>query len=354
MFTNITIKNFRCFSALQLPDLGRVNLIAGKNNTGKTAVLEAIQLHNQPSDSLQELAIGKQRGLLVSSPDSLAILGWLFYRQALQSTFEIETLGIENQSRKLTGCLIDVTADRERFPDFEKKIPGLFSPVKMGGSPDRLVLWAESTGGPTRYHVSSWDPTNPSVSSRIPRITTTAFVGALSASAEQDPRMFGELEAAKRQGEILPALQILEPRLERLTLIPMSGRTIIHGDIGLPRMIPINMMGEGLRRLLSILLAIANTKGGVVLIDEVENGLHHSVLKQFWQAIAIAARQLNVQIFATTHSYECIQAAHVAFQDSEQYDLKLLRLERSESSTHAIAYDQTTLDTAVEMNMEVR
>src|ERR1700758_305841 len=107
-------------------------------------------------------------------------------------------------------------------------------------------------------------------------------------------------------GEILPALQILEPRLQRLSLAPLAGESVIHGDIGLPQLVPIPFMGEGIRRVLSIVLAIANAPGGVVLIDEVENGLHYSVMRDVWKAIAVAARQMDVQVFATTHSWECI------------------------------------------------
>ena len=68
----------------------------------------------------------------------------------------------------------------------------------------------------------------------------------------------------------------------------MAGTREIHGDIGLPLLLPIPLMGEGLRRLLSLLLAIANLKDGIVLIDEIENGFHYSVHKKVWQAIASA------------------------------------------------------------------
>jgi hypothetical protein len=167
-------------------------------------------------------------------------------------------------------------------------------------------------------------------------------------------QFFGELEAAKRQAEILPALQIVEPRLQRLALVPFADRTLIHGDVGLPRLMPLPFMGEGLRRLLSIVLGIANVPGGVVLIDEVENGLHHSVMKDVWNAIALAARQLDVQIFATTHSYECITAANEAFTASGRYDLRLYRLDRINEEIKAVAYDQETVGAAIDFYHEVR
>ncbi len=105
---------------------------------------------------------------------------------------------------------------------------------------------------------------------------------------------------------------------------------------------------------MSVLLAITNANGGVVLIDEVENGLHHSVLVDVWKAIAVAARHNNVQVFATTHSYECIAAAHDAFADNEPYDLRLFRLDRRDETISLAKYDREIVETALDMNMEVR
>ena len=94
--------------------------------------------------------------------------------------------------------------------------------------------------------------------------------------------------------------------------------------------------------------------GGVVLIDEVENGLHHGVMKKVWKALAEAARKENVQIIATTHSWECIQAAHDAFMEMGRYDFRLHRLELIKSKIEAISYDKETLNAALKSELEVR
>jgi ABC-type multidrug transport system ATPase subunit len=88
-----------------------------------------------------------------------------------------------------------------------------------------------------------------------------------------------------------------------------GGLPMINGDIGIGRLIPLPLLGEGTVRLLEILLAISTTRDGVVLIDEIENGLHYSVLKKVWKAIAQYARKSNSQIVTTTHSWESIEAA---------------------------------------------
>ena len=109
-----------------------------------------------------------------------------------------------------------------------------------------------------------------------------------------------------------------------------------------------------MRRLLSIVLAIATAPGGRVLIDEIENGLHHSVLVKVWEAIADAAVRADAQIFATTHSYECIQAAHKAFAEKRPADLRLFRLDRVDAEIRVAAYNETTLETSIDMSLEVR
>jgi AAA15 family ATPase/GTPase len=114
-------------------------------------------------------------------------------------------------------------------------------------------------------------------------------------------------------------------------------------------------MGDGMNRLARLVGAIGYAKGGVVLIDEIENGLHYSVLKDVWKAIGKAAREFNTQIFATTHSWECLVAAHQAFSEGEEYDFRLHRLERS--STDAIVaktMDSEILETAIEQGWEMR
>src|SRR5207248_1777573 len=124
--------------------------------------------------------------------------------------------------------------------------------------------------------------------------------------------------------------------------------------VGIGRLIPIAFLGDGILRLTRIILWIIHTAGGVLFLDEVDNGFHYSHLRQIWSAIAASARQFDVQIFATTHSRECIVAAHQAFGETFVYDFRLHRLERSDSEIRAITYDQEALEAAIDSDFEVR
>jgi AAA15 family ATPase/GTPase len=102
-------------------------------------------------------------------------------------------------------------------------------------------------------------------------------------------------------------------------------------------------------------LNIAGAPNGVVLVDEIETGFHYSVLPKVWQAIARVAREMNTQVFATTHSRECLIAAHQAFSKSEIYDFRLFRLEfGAEGKNRVVAYDRELLEFVLERDWEVR
>jgi AAA15 family ATPase/GTPase len=130
---------------------------------------------------------------------------------------------------------------------------------------------------------------------------------------------------------------------------------MLHGRIdGTHRLIPLPLMGNGMARLANLAIYIANAPNGIVLVDEVENGLHYSVMSSVWKIIALAARQSNTQIFATTHSWECIQAAHEAFASEETYDFRLHRLGWVNGEIKSVTYDKGSLAASLKHELEVR
>lgn len=149
-------------------------------------------------------------------------------------------------------------------------------------------------------------------------------------------------------------LKIIEPRLKSLSSVTMGDTSLIHGDIGLSRKIPVSYMGDGISRLLSIILSIATTKNGIVLIDECENGIHHSVMPKIWEAIAKAAREYNCQVICTTHSYECLEAAQEGISGELADDFSYVRIDREKNKRVAKCFDHEMLSMALKNNMEVR
>ena len=123
---------------------------------------------------------------------------------------------------------------------------------------------------------------------------------------------------------------------------------------GLGELIPVSQLGQGFNRLLDIFSEIVVADAKVLLIDEIENGLHYSVLPVVWQGIFLAAKEFDVQIFATTHSWECIEEADKAAREQENYELELIRLDRVKEDVKATIMDKNTLATAKELGWEMR
>lgn len=166
--------------------------------------------------------------------------------------------------------------------------------------------------------------------------------------------LLGRLDVENRLQPVVDALSVVDPRLTGVTSVPYGSGSAVHADIGLGRKLPIAMLGEGVARLLDISVRIAAAKGGILLVDEIENGFHHSVMPDVWRAIAKAARENDCQVIATTHSQECIDAAHEAICGDEEQDLAYIRLAREGERTKAYTFEPDVLATAMDRWMEVR
>jgi hypothetical protein len=355
LFTSISIDNFRCFKAFSIESLDRVNVIAGTNNVGKTALLEAIYLLIGATNISLVVKISAFRGvqMLKGDPASVRELLW---RPLFPNFDSTDTIQVRGALR--TGGQQGIKL---------RLVQGASARLAVGDAPDIGVETNELSGQTMECRYT--DPSGDVYSAQMhfdekgfsvePASFHLPFPGFFLASRhrtspQEDAERFGKLDMVEEPYNLLEALKIVEPRLKRLTTIYGAGVPMIYGDIGLGRMLPLALMGDGLARLTSLLLAIANAPSGVVLVDEIENGLHHSILSKVWQAIGDAARRFDTQVFATTHSFECIRAAHQAFEDSERYDVRLHRLERVADTIRAITYERETLDAAMKADLEVR
>ena len=356
MFKSLTIKNFRCFNQLNLSQLRRINLIGGVNNAGKTALLEALFLQVSVDVFELPLRLNLIRGVRQETLDVEEICEWLFCEKRTETSVEISAANEENQQNELKLSLVQASKTRlfPINPPISNRKTRILKDLKL----EYRDFSGEATVWTVFLTVDSESPDEIKISlnletGQLQPLPPSTFIGTKGRSYD-DVEKFSLLEADKRQEEILEIIQLLEPRLKRLTVLVIGGVAMIYGDIGSSHLIPLPLMGEGLGRLLSIALAIANSRGGTVLIDEIENGLHHSVLEKIWKAIAIAAQQSNTQIFATTHSLECIRAAHQAFSQTQEYDFAYHRLEPVHGEVKSISYDRDNIETSLEMNFEMR
>lgn len=346
MIRSLSIKNYRCLKQLHIGQVGHVNLVSGMNNVGKTALLEAIYLLVSRSLPDWPLKIEVARGFedLINRTDVETVWGWLFYGKRAEDTIEVSYVDETDETHSLA---ITWDAWRETEVRFDQR------PEAAGKQPGLLLLSYSSSLG--KAETVSIHSKGLSRSNNLPKaVPVGVLLGRTTRKPEDDAKLFSELMAVGRHMQIVEALRILEPRLKQLSVLYLSGVPMVYGDIGLGQLVPLPQMGEGLTRILALALEIGRGRDGVILVDEIEHGLHHSVMTKVWQVIIQAARLNNTQVFATTHSWECIQAAYEAFSVAGPEDFRLHRLERIEGQIQAITYDQESLATSVEMNLEVR
>lgn len=356
MLTSIQIENFRCFDTIKVDGLSRVNLIAGKNNVGKTAFLEAIGMWASGSNPAGLTYLSGVRSLLEKVTSDITqelVLAPLFKDFDDSKIIRIE--GYINHSEQHSLDIHSEHTVAKTISLTEEKYEAGLGAI-TSNSNQVLTLHYVSPEGQSTENKFWIEGNNIRGSSELAtpplRIVFIAAHGIQSSKARSE--MFGRLELMSSDYALVESLRLVEPRLKRITTIVVSGFPILYGDIGLPRLVPLSLMGEGLNRLVAILLTLATNREGLVLIDEIENGLHHSVLSKIWKVISDAAHRFNVQVIATTHSYECIQAAHAAFSGNGNYDFRLHRLDHRESGFKSVSYDQETLETAINIPFEVR
>lgn len=382
MYEDFTIENFRSFSSLQLNDLASVNLIAGKNNVGKTALLEALFIHAGMWNPELVLRINSFRGidLVVDlSPNSAPPWDNLFNNFNLDLPITLSarinnidyiisissllsnsnTLYQANEPSKHASSLIDspsyasvsssdVVSYRPKMVlELKTEIKGaLDSDARSGVGAYRLLV----DGSGVRV-----DPQPPQ-----PRFITI-FLGPKLRSL-QDAERYTKLVIDSKEQVLLDALRKIEPRLRRLELLQLGNKLTLFGELkGVRKLVPLPLMGEGISYAASLALSITAAKNGVVLVDEVENGIHYSALEGFWATISDIASKFNVQVFATTHSLECIQAANKVFLEANSTrNFALYRLERvisrgeGPTSVRAVRFDEKELEVAIKQGWEVR
>ncbi len=172
-----------------------------------------------------------------------------------------------------------------------------------------------------------------------------------------DIRDISNITINKREDLLLELFQIIDPRVSSVAL---SGDNRLYLDIGMPKRIPINFMGDGVRKLYSIAVAMCGMKvnnddKGVLLIDEIDNGLHHSIMNKLWDKIFRLSQAMNVQVFATTHNKDALIGFRNAIlnEDNAQNGMAF-KLINQDGLLEGFAYDSEQLNLALEQDFEVR
>ena len=350
MLNSLRIRNYRGFKDLKVDGLNRINLIAGKNNSGKTSLLEAIFLlcgGGDPSLAMNANVIRDQDWALPVTQTTV-MTDWksIFHNLCLDRAIEIEG------THTSQGCMKLRIESGSQLPLGSTDSTSIANTSDVGSL---KFSYSNSVYGRTEGHVYLNPGGQPAVEystgNAIRSFTTKILLPGLR-NPSDDAALLGKLRIQKRDDLLIEALRVIEPKLQSVIDSSASGMPMIWGDVGLSEMVPLYTMGEGMTRLARIILGISSAPVGILLIDEIENGFHHSVQVKVWKAIACAAEQFDTQIFATTHSYECFENAVNALGAD---GFKFFRPGKTrDEEDEAVMYRPDMVKMAVRRHIEVR
>jgi hypothetical protein len=356
MLKSLRVQNFRCFKEVDLPDLRRINVIVGKNATGKTALLEAVRLAlgGTPGvlwalNQTRSAFFGVQQPLTKEIFESV----WNQYFFDLDSSHPIFTECADSQGR---------VASLKIFYDSQKSVTAV--PQQQQQPPNQpistiapLVFERTEFSGKTSTISASVNPQGGFVFDPGPElgIVVEFFPSMMANNPQQTAQWFSQLSVQKREKGIVDAVrEEFEPALENLSVLALNNVPAVYANIRyLKERLPLSLLSAGINKFVGLLSAVLIRGGGVVLIDEIENGIFYQRLPSLWKYVLKFAIENDVQIFASTHSLECVRALGSAMQGREE-DFTLLRSERTNGSSTISLLQGKFLEAAIEQGVEIR
>ncbi len=361
MLKEIEIQNFRCFEQIKISGFERVNLIGGKNNAGKTALLEALLLNVAPEAGSLEIL----RELRRESSEALEAMpkrAWdnLFY--ALQKDRLIVIIG-KNENQKADQVEISIESLNEVMGirgmlsgshDIREIINSLpkdksdvsVITIKLIINEKRSVkssLIASSSGSITTGSTSTTD--------EVPIIPSFIRI-----SGKEITEAYDRARLDDKDSEVLKAFQVLDSSIESVESFSIGEPTLYLRRKGEKRL-PLSLFGDAINRVAEIILKLVNNKYKILLVDEIENGIHYTSQREFWRVLFRLAVELDTQIFATTHSLEMLQAfADVGLEANQECSSAYFELARKLKTNQIIGIrrDLETLNYALEHQKGVR
>jgi AAA15 family ATPase/GTPase len=366
VYKNLKIKNFRGIKNLELNDLSQINILLGKNNCGKSSILEAIFMLTGVNNPNLTLNIDFFRGIGHTDKNDFR---FIFYKLDYKNMPEIESdLDEEEGSRKIkispkesgsksisskksnslssNDSLLsnDDLSDIYNGIEINSEIKKRFTAVKKLKT--SISIETDSNGiltFPTKRDEHFKDD------------LVAVFQNANGVNYGDLYKKLEILKIEKKIYRIVDGLKLIEDRICGMDLL---GGNMIYIDIGIERLMPIHLMGDGAIKFTSIISNIERARNGILLIDEIDNGLHFSVLKHIWKIILEMSSKNNVQLFITTHDKETLRYLSEVIEEEDITKINLVSCytisKDNADNLDSYKYKTDALKFALENEVEIR
>lgn len=352
-FKNIEIKNFRGIDHLEINDFSRVNVFLGQNSSGKSSVLECLLLMMGMSNPDLPQTVNSIRSRSFSS---FADLCYLFHNYDLKVKPEIDAELFDATKRHLSLDLTYVFDENSQVGLQNGQIPT--SETKTFLNTLKMLFDVEAGQQKNSYECSLTVNQQGLISKKklaegYLEKNSVAFLSS-DLAAGNPANDLVELAKRKLKDTVTERLKHFD---SRITMLEILNNVAYIGLEGIDQLLTVNMQGDGLRRYLNVVAASANPMNNILLIDEIENGLHYSAYKKLWEAIFNLATTTNKQVFVTTHSKETLLCLSEMLEENTDYQkgLRLYTLARTLKKGHqAYKYTYEGLSGACENDVELR
>lgn len=334
------VGKYRGIGKLHVKDIAKVNLIVGRNASGKTSLLEAIWLfcNRRNPKTLWHMDLSRSGR---DYADPVAELG---------RAGEISMRGVQNGSSHSYSATFQTfyarpSAGRWNILDLEE-------PQVAGRL--RVLLDGESkeTGPAERLMTQKGLVMLP----KLDRAKAMSKLLLHNSFFKWDADGLSEIIKQGHKKSLIERLRLILPLLRDVDVIVESDGNpyvLVTTDSG--EHIRLEDLGGGMVRLFHCFVALYTSRNGIVCVGEIESGLHHTLLSKFWDSVRLLGKDLNVQIFVTTHSRECINAAIEAYKDRPN-DVRIYTLyyNNDESRIKSVSYGGDELDAINSLNIDIR
>ena len=275
---NIEIKNFKCFENFKAEGFGRVNLIGGKNNVGKTAFMEAVWIN-------------------VGSEDI--------------KTFSHVLVNIKFMRENINILLNDSVNNNQEFMEKSNK-------VDVQSNMNKVYYKIDEENGIKNY-IFEFKNKNIKVnvndfSFELESIENIQFIDNFGLSNSDVVSNYSFIQRKDEENYLNSLLKIFDSTIQVFKIIDEKPQCKVNN-----KYLEITEFGDGVRHLISIITSLYRAENGYLFIDEIDNGIHYTLLDELWKVILDVSDRLNVQVFATTHSKEGIESFNrVQLKDLEK------------------------------------
>ena len=366
MIESLAVENYRSFESYRIDRLATVNLLVGRNNCGKTSLLEAVDFvaNKGGIGSLVRTAIRRNEIVAAFDEDAYSTRAYL---PVMTHFFHGHVTGhdcsfvVDGGSSGMFRANILRSADSHnghghliRGSNGELEVydvRGDFAVAEVLLFPDDSIADREAVRFARRRSPIA------APAGSLP----TEFVAT---SSLDDPTMnllWNQIIRSRQEGQVIDALKLIDHGIDSVQFLTETGggasRILVGSPGGLFRddlRVPLGSFGEGMKRLLALAMALARTSDGVLLIDEIDTGLHYSVLPDMWKLVIETAIRNNVQVFATTHSLDCLRGLDAVCQDRPDFAGEVLVHKLDRNLDFAVTLDAADFQLAIEQELEVR